>query len=312
MKISIVSPVYQAEKIIPELVSRTENELKKLNCEYEIILVEDHSPDNSWREIETTCRRNKSVIGLKLSRNYGQHYAITAGLIEASGNYIVVMDCDLQDDPAYIADMLRLAESGFDIIYTSKENRAHGRIKNLLALAYFKVIAFLSNQPENSHQVGAYSLITKKVRDAFILYGERHRHYLPILRSLGFKSTHLQIQHYPRFEGKTSYSLSKLIRHGVDGIVSQSTLLLYFSIYIGFSFFVFSLIGIAYYIYNYFANTVLPGYTSLIIVILFSTGLILISLGIMGLYISKIFEQVRQRPLFIIETKLNSKEQNER
>lgn len=309
MKISIVSPVYKSEKIVAELVVRLTNVLKDLALDYEIILVDDRSPDNSWNEIESACTRDNRIKGVRLSRNFGQHYALTAGIAEASGDYIIVMDCDLQDDPIFIPKMLELVKNGSEIVLTYKKKREHSAFKNFTAWLYFKALQ-LTTGTKDSIYVGSFSLITRKVQMAFLQYKDVHRHYLPILKSLGFAVSFLEIEHRERFEGESSYTLFKLIKHALNGIISQSLTLLYISIFVGFLFFVISLFGVAYYLFTYLTHNVMPGFTSLAIFILLSTGLILISIGVLGIYIGKIFDQVRGRPLYLVDQRLNTQEGN--
>lgn len=305
MEISVVSPVYKAEKIIDELVQRLDKNLSEINSEYEIILVEDGSPDNCWEKIEENCRKNKKVKGVKLSRNYGQHYAITAGIREAKGNYVVIIDCDLQDDPAYIKELYVKAISGYDIVYTVKKKREHSFFKNMMAAIFVHIFNYLSETQATSNNVGAFSMISRKVADAFCSIKDTHRHYLMILRMLGFRHTEIEIVHQNRFEGRSSYNLSKLIKHAIDGITSQSDKLLRISIGIGFVFCILALTVIMYTLISYFIRGALPGYTSMISLLLLSTGLILMSIGVASIYIGKIFEQSKNRPLFFIDKKIN-------
>ncbi len=305
VEISVVSPVYQAEKIVAELVKRISAAVSPLTDNYEIILVEDGSSDNSWEQIKNTCINNPKVKGVKLSKNFGQHYALTAGIECAKGNYIVVMDCDLQDNPKYIPDMLAACKAGHDIVYTSKVKRKHSGLNNLAASIYFRIFNYLSDNQTASGDIGSYSMITRRVAVAFLSIRDFHRHYLMMLRQLGFNSTTLSIEHEKRFEGKSSYTMKKLIAHGIDGITSQSDKLLRISINIGFSFFVISLIGAVVIIARYFLIGLLPGYTSTMVLMLLSTGLILMSIGVTGIYIGKIFEQVKGRPLYFIDQKIN-------
>lgn len=303
--ISIVSPVYRAEKIVSELVRRIEEEVVKFTPNYEIILVEDGSPDNSWKAIENACMANTKVKGVKLSRNFGQHYAITAGLAKSSGDYVVVMDCDLQDNPKYIADLYEKAQMGYEIVYTIKKERKHSFFKNITASLYFKVYNYLSENQRASKSVGAFSMLSRKVVNAFLSVKDTHRHYLLVLSMLGFSSSQIEIEHEKRFEGKSSYNLSKLIKHAIDGITSQSDKLLRISITIGFIFCLISVMLTIYTLYKYLFIGALPGYTSTTVLLLLSTGLILLSIGVAGIYIGKIFEQSKSRPLYFIDKKLN-------
>ena len=234
--LSIVSPVYNADKIIGELVKRIENEVSILKLDYEIILVEDGSTDSSWKNIEEICKTNTKVRAIKLSRNFGQHYAITAGLFHAKGDWVIVMDCDLQDDPVYIKDLYYKAIEGYDIVYTYKKQRNHSFIKNFTAHLYNRVFNWLIDNKSwrGSTQVGAYSILSSKVVKQFIELKDYRRHYLTILRWLGFNHTFIEIEHKTRFSGKSSYNFIKLFNHAIDGIISQSDKLLRLTVFLGF------------------------------------------------------------------------------
>ena len=305
--ISVVSPVYKAEKIVPELVKRIIESITEITDNYEIILVEDASPDGSWAKIEEECKRNSKVKGIKFSRNYGQHYAITAGLQYAKGDYIVVLDCDLQENPKYIKDLYEATQSGVDIVFTYKEKRSQSVFKKITAALFYKLYNnLLDNRGNKIHEdIGTLSMINRKVADAFLSYKEFNRDYTYILQSLGYKTAYKKIQHDKRYEGKSSYTFSKLFKHAIASITSYSDKLLRLSISFGFVFFLISIIWAIYTLYMHFTSNVPMGYTSMFIFELLGTGLILMSLGITGIYIGKIFEQVKERPLYTIDTKVN-------
>lgn len=306
-EISIISPVYGAENIIEELIIQIQSSVGKITENYEIILVDDCGPDNSWLKIKSECSKDIRVKGIKLSRNFGQHYAITAGIETAKGNYIVVMDCDLQDDPKYIPDMYNKIKDGFDIIYTIKESREHSIIKNFFAGIFNFFFNYLSdNKRITSHSnIGAYSMISRKVALAFNNFNDYHRHYLMVLRWLGFKSYYLNIKHKERFSGKSGYTFSKLVLHAIDGITSQSNKILSLFINAGLILSLISFLSVIIIIIRYFQHGFLSGWASLIIAILFSTGIILIGIGLLGLYIGKTFEQSKNRPKFVIDEFIN-------
>lgn len=307
MKLSVVSPVYRAEKIVPELVRQVSEALRQITPDYEILLVEDGSPDNSWDAIEKACTENPYVKGIRLSRNFGQHYAITAGIHNAEGDYVIVMDCDLQDDPAYIKDLYKKAIEGYDIVYTVKEERKHSFIKNITARVFNSIFNWLIDNKswKSSSQVGSYSMLSRKVVESFRNYKDYRRHYLMILRWLGYRSAFVQIEHKQRFEGKSSYNLSKLLHHAIDGITSQSDKLLRMTVVLGFFMSIAAFLGGLYIFIRSLISPFQSGWASLSILILFVGGLIITTIGISGIYIGKIFEQTKGRPLFIIDKKIN-------
>mgnify|MGYP005838837537 CR=1 FL=1 len=306
IKLSIVSPVYMAEKIVPELISRIKLAVDEITDNYEIILVEDGSPDNSWQEIEKICAIDNKVIGIKLSRNFGQHYAISAGIDESKGDYVIVMDCDLQDDPKYITQMVIEANKGFDIVYTSKISRKHSGFKNISALIFTKIFNYLADNQTSRTDVGSFSLLSRKVVEAYKKIKDIRRHYLMILRQLGFSHTYVTIEHKERFEGKSSYNIKKLLNHAIDGITFNSTKLLRISVGIGFSMCIIAIFWAMYLLFLYMFRDIPQGYTSIMVMLLLSTGIILISIGITGIYIGNVFLQVKEHPLYIIDKKINS------
>lgn len=307
MNVSIISPVYRAEKIVGELVSRVKQEIEPICDSYEIILIDDFSPDNSWEAIKDISASDSTVRGIRFSRNFGQHAAIKAGLEKVQGDCCIVMDCDLQDDPKYFKLLIEKMNEGCDIVYTRKITRNHSFFKNITARWFNRIFNWLldNTNVQASGEVGSFSLISRKVINAFNAYNDYQFHYVQVLRWLGFRSGAIDIQHNERLEGESTYTFKKLIKHAMVGIIYQTDKLLRVSIYIGFTFSIFSIILATVLIINYFISGPQPGWTSLIVVILFATGLILLSIGILGLYLGKMFEQVKSRPRYIIDEEVN-------
>ena len=305
--ISVVSPVYKAENIIEELVVRIETELSKITNNYEIILIEDFSPDNSWENICRIADHNDKVKGVRFSRNFGQHMAIKSGLELSKGDCCIVMDCDLQDDPVYFQSLVAEWQKGNDIVYTQKEKRAHSRFKNISTSFFNKIFNFLveSDKSKTNSNVGSFSLVSKKVINAFNQYNDYQFHYLMVLRWLGFETSYITIKHQKRFEGKSSYNFKKMMEHATVGIVYQSNKLLRLSIYLGFIFSAISLIAIIVVVFKYFVSGFQSGWASMFVLILLSTGLLLMSIGVLGLYLGRVFEQVKQRPQYVIDKTIN-------
>ncbi len=303
--LSIVTPVFRAAELVDELVRQIAAASSEITEDWEIILVDDRSPDASWESICAAAARDPRVRGVRLSRNFGQHIAISAGLAHARGDYGIVMDCDLQDDPAYIPVLLKEAQRGFDIVYTRKVSREHPPAKNLFARGFHRFFNWLSSGDPSDEQIGAYSLLSRRVIDAFIAFEDRHRHYLALLRWLGFSSTVISIEHRPRPSGKSSYSFAKLVNHAVDGIVSHSTRLLSLTVIVGLSFCAAAFCAVGYIVWFYFVHGFREGWASIATLILGSTGIILCSLGVLGLYVGRMFEQVKGRPLYVVADSRN-------
>lgn len=307
--ISIVSPVYNAEKILPVFVKQIDAVMKSIKEPFEIVLIDDRSSDNSWEALTQLVPQYPELRAFRLSRNFGQHPAISAGIRKAKGDKIVVMDCDLQDDPIYIPKLLEQTSRNFDIVYTYKKNRNHGWFKNFLASIWHTVFNWLSESPTimSDGKIGSFSLITRKVANAYINMPESQRHYLMLLRWLGFSSTVVEIEHRERYEGKSSYTFGKLIRHALSGILSQSNRILYASLGVGFLFILGACLATILLIGLYFVHGFMAGWASLMVVILVCTGMILVTIGVTGAYIGMIFEQVKQRPLVVYDEELTAK-----
>lgn len=305
MLVSVVLPVYKSAPFIKEVYRRITT-LSIKNTSFEIIFVDDGCPMGSWEIIREMASIDSRVKGIKLSKNFGQHFAISAGLQECKGDLVVVMDCDLQEDPTDIPLLIEKLESTkSDVILTLRKKRSYSAVKNFQAKMFYWTLAVLGSRMEFSERISTFSCSRKKVIKEFLKYKDVHRHYLMILRSLGFKTNYVEINHSKREEGKSSYSLLKLLRHSIDGIVFQSNRLLKISIIVGACFVLFSLILSIRILMIYALQGSIPGYTSLIISIFMCTGVILFTLGVHGIYIGKIFDQTRGRPIYIIDEFLN-------
>ncbi|MBK8397934.1 MAG: glycosyltransferase family 2 protein [Leptospiraceae bacterium] len=303
--ISICIPVYKTKDIIPALIEKIEREISKVADDYEILFIDDGSPDGAWNSLLDYSKKNNRIKGIHFSRNFGQHYAITAGIAHAKGDYIIVMDCDLQHDPKYISSLYTEALKGNDIVYTYTRKRKHSFIKNLFAKIFTLIFNLFTDSIESHYNVGSFSLITRQVAQEYLRIKDKHRHYLLILRWLGFRKTYIEIEHKERYSGRSSYTLKKLIHHAIDGITSQSVKLLKYSILIGMVYFILSIVGSVYLVINAFLYGYMQGWASLVVLLLLSTGLILMAIGISSIYIGNIFDQVKNRPLYIIAEKVN-------
>jgi dolichol-phosphate mannosyltransferase len=300
MKLSIVSPIYKAEKILPELVKQIAGVCREQQYDFEIILVEDRGNDDSWRVICELSKEYPELRGFLLSRNFGQHYAITAGIAKSKGDSIIVMDCDLQDNPIYIPQLLKKQQEGYNVVCTLKKSKRYSLYRRLASDLFFKIINNLSDiKLENG--LGTMTLIDRQVADEYLKIKDYHRHSSMIFSWLGFNRGFIDIEHQERHSGKSSYNLKKLIHHAINGVISQSDKLLRWSITAGFMMFLASLAGVLYIVIKSFYHRFEVGWPSIVVLILFTTGIILFMLGITGIYIGKIFEQVKERPLYIIQ-----------
>ena len=219
--LSIVSPVYRAEKILPVLVQRITQAVSAITTDFEIVLVDDRSPDNSWAVIETLARDNPQIKAIRLSRNFGQHYAITAGLDHAKGEWIVVMDCDLQDRPEEIPVLYQKALEGFDIVLARRAVRKDKFAKRLFSKYFYKVLSYLSGSEQDA-SVANFGIYNRKVTDAIRQMRESIRYFPTMVQWVGFRAAKIEVQHDERFEGETSSNLRKLMRLASDIILAFS------------------------------------------------------------------------------------------
>lgn len=308
--ISVVSPVYRAENIIEELVFQVKEKLLSITENFEIILVNDSSPDNSWTKITIECEKDIRIKGIDLSRNFGQHYAISAGLKYAKGEWIVVMDCDLQDRPDEIPRLYKKAIEGWEIVQAKRTNRKDHFTKRLSSNLFHRVFSFLSGI-DSDHSIANFGIYHFKVIHEYNKMIEVARSFPSLISQLGFNKTTVDVIHSERFEGQTTYSFSKLINLSLDVILSNSNKPLKLTVKLGFFI---SLLSFLLASYNIFANLAgmikVEGFTSTIFSIWFVGGLILLVLGVIGLYVGKIFEQVKARQLYIVKEIINFKHEN--
>ncbi len=304
MNISVVIPVYGCRAALPELYRRLSIVLRKLADDYEIILVNDNCPQNSWEVIEQICQRDTHVKGIELSRNFGQMKAILAGLDIASGDWICVMDCDLQDRPEEIPRLFDKAMEGYDVVFARRLVRKDGVLKVLLASAFYKVYQFATDGSYDG-AVCNFSIVKKNVIENYCKMREQHRGYVMYLRWLGFKQAVVDVEHDERFEGKSSYSLKKRINMAIELLTSQSDKVLRFFVGLGFcmSFAAFLLI-ILLVVYRFTANVSI-GWTSLIATNILVGGIIIMVVGVVGLYVGNTFMQTKGRPLYVVRQILN-------
>ncbi|WP_262922149.1 glycosyltransferase family 2 protein [Aquimarina acroporae] len=305
MEISIVSPVYMAENLVHELVNRLNSTLTSVCDNYEIILVEDGSPDRSWEAIDEICNNNKNVKGIKLSRNFGQHYAITAGLANARGNWIIVMDCDLQDRPEEIPKLYKKVLEGYEIVYAQREQRQDNIFKKLSSKIFYKTFGYLTNSKQDP-SIANFGIYKKSVIHAILSMKDYVRFFPTMVQWVGFESTKINVEHSTRASGKSSYSWRKLIHLAIDNIISFSDKPLKLTIRLGLTIAAISFLSGLFYMYKYFNGEIkVLGFASIVISIWFLSGLIIFILGVIGMYLGKSFDQVKERPNYIISKKIN-------
>lgn len=301
MDISIVSPVYKAEKIIPELVRRIKESVSKITPQYEIILVDDCGPDNSWQVIKELHKLHAEIRGIKLSRNFGQHYAITAGLAAAKGEWIVVMDCDLQDQPEEIDKLYTKALEGFDTVLARRAARRDGALKKLSSKIFSKIYSYFTDS-KYDNEIANFGIYNKKVIKAVLQISDAIKFFPLFVKFAGFTATSVTVDHAERYSGSTSYSFAKLMSLAFNTIISFSNKPLKLFVKFGLTISLLSFFVGLYYIYLSLTNRIaVLGYSSIIVSIWFLAGVIITTIGVCGIYIGKIFDQVKGRPTYIID-----------
>ena len=281
--LSVVSPVYRAETLVHDLVEQIRLAVHPLRKECEIILVEDGSPDGSWDAIERLCAEFPEVRGVRLSRNFGQHYAISAGLSLARGAWVVVMDCDLQDKPSEIPNLLQKAKEGYDVVQARRALRQDGFFKKLSSRIFYGTLAWLTGT-KHDPAIANFGIYSSKVIKAINSMPESIRYFPTMVRWVGFRSATLDVEHAARPEGKTSYNLRRLLNLALDICLAYSDKPLRLVVGTGF---MISLVG-----FVFAAVTVVQalrgeilvlGCASLIVSLWLLSGLMIFIIGVAGL-----------------------------
>lgn len=304
-QISIVSPVYHAAEIVPHLVRHLLAAMHELGASFEIILVEDRSTDQSWEAIKRECQRNSKVIGLRLSRNFGQHSAITAGLRYSRGEWIVVMDCDLQDKPDQISVLYKKALEGFDVVFARRRLRKDSRLKRLYSKVFYSIFSYLTGTKQDA-AIANFGIYRNKVIDAVLSMNDNIRYFPAMVQWVGFRTTTVDVEHSERLNGETAYNLRRMLRLAINNIISFSDKPLQLVAEGGLALSFLSLsIGLIYLIGYLFGAIKIAGYASLIISIWLTAGINILVLGLVGIYVGKAFEKAKNRPVYIVDEVVN-------
>jgi len=298
--ISVVVPVFRAEHCLDELYRRLKAALESITPDFEIFLVEDCGDDGSWQVIERLAFADPRVKGMQFSRNFGQHYGITAGMDCCDGDWVVVMDCDLQDRPEEIPRLYAKAREGYDVVLARRGARQDGLLKRLTSRIFYKVFSYLADM-EYDGEVGNFRIMSRKVVQSFCLMREQLRFFGGLVEWLGFPTTSIDVQHAERFEGISTYTFFKLWKLASETIIAYSDKPLRISIRLGFLMAFFSFCYGTYILGRSLAyGSVTPGWNSLIVSLFFIGGIIISILGIIGIYLGKNFDESKKRPLYIV------------
>lgn len=298
--ISVVIPVYRAEDCLEELYRRLVTALGGITPDFEIILVEDCGGDRSWEVIEALARRDPRVKGLQFSRNFGQHYGITAGLDRCDGDWVVVMDCDLQDRPEEIRRLYDRAQEGYEVVLARRGRRSDPLLKRLLSSAFYRLFRYLTDT-DYDPQAGNFRIVSRKVVLHFRQLREQLRFFGALVAWMGFPTSAIDVQHAERHAGVSTYTVSKLWRLAAEAVVAFSDKPLRLTVRLGFAV---AALAFGYGLYIVYRALVLgspiQGWSSLIVSIYFTGGIIISTLGMLGIYLGKAFDEAKRRPLYIV------------
>ncbi|HEX8327819.1 MAG TPA: glycosyltransferase family 2 protein [Hymenobacter sp.] len=302
--LSIVSPVYKAESLVDQLVDRIQASAGLITEDYEIILVDDRGPDDAWGRIQARAARDVRVRGIRLSRNFGQHRAITAGLADSTGEWVVVMDCDLQDRPEEIPRLLAHARTGeYDLVFAHRVNRQDTWVKRTYSRVFYAWLSYLTETSQDP-AIANFGVYHRKVIDAILSMRESIRYFPTMVRWVGFQAGSLPVTHAERPEGASSYSCKSLFYLALDIILAYSDKPLRITVKLGLVISLGSFVLVLWTLWRFATGKIIVlGYTSLVVSIWFFSGLLLSVLGIVGLYLGKTFEEVKGRPLFLVDCK---------
>lgn len=298
--ISVVVPVYKAENCLGELYRRLCVVLEKISPDFEIILVEDCGGDDSWAVIERLALDDPRVRGIQFSRNFGQHYGLTAGLDYCCGDWVVVMDCDLQDRPEEIARLYAKALEGCDIVLARRNVRRDPMLKRITSWMFYKIFSYLADI-EYDAQTGNFRIMSRKVVTNFRQIREQLRFFGGLVQWMGFPTASIDVEHGERFKGETTYTYAKLWKLAAETIIAYSDKPLRLAVRFGCVMAVFSFgFGLYVLVHALFYDVPIQGWSSLIISLYFIGGIIIATLGVIGIYLGKTFDESKKRPLYIV------------
>jgi len=298
--ISVVIPVYRAEACLEELYRRLQDALEPISHDFEIVLVEDCGGDGSWQLITELARRDQRVKGIQFSRNFGQHCGITAGLDHCDGDWVIVMDCDLQDRPEEISRLYAKAQEGYEIVLARRGKRNHPLLKRLLSWTFYRLFSYLADT-EYDPQAGNYRIISRKVVAGYRTMRERSRFFGSLVNWMGFPTSSIDVQHADRYDGQSTYTFGKLWRLATETIIAYSDKPLRLAIRCGFLIAALAfLCGVYVLVRNLLYGSPVTGWSSLMVSIYFIGGIIIALLGIIGIYLGRTYDETKKRPLYLI------------
>lgn len=299
---SVVAPLFNEAGNLQALYDRLAPVLDRLaERRWELILVDDGSSDESWTIAQALHAADPRVRGLRFSRNFGHHYALAAGLDYARGDRVVTMDSDLQDQPEEIPKLAAKLDEGFDLVYAERLSRRHSFVKRTTSALFMRLMRYLADVP---HPItgAVFRMMSRRFVNELCRLRERHRLFTGLTAWVGFKQTSVAVVHGERYAGETKYGLGKMLKLAADTVTAFSAKPLYFVLYLGGAVSAGALLfGISVIVRYYLWGFSTQGWASLMTAVTFFSGLILFTLGAIGQYIARIFEQMKDRPIYIVD-----------
>jgi polyisoprenyl-phosphate glycosyltransferase len=299
--LSVVVPCYNEEAVIPEFYRRATAVCRDtLGEDYELVLINDGSQDSTWPMLQNLAKKDPHVVAVDLSRNHGHQLALSAGLSLARGARILVLDCDLQDPPELLPDMMRAMDKGADVIFGQRtEREGEGWFKKIAAKAFYRVLLRLTDVPIPP-DTGDFRLMSRQVVDTLLEMPEYHRFIRGMVAWIGFRQVPIRYRREPRFAGRTKYPLRKMLNLAADAITGFSILPLRFSLYLALVFLLIAVVLSIYVLWSWLFLASTRGWTSLFLGMLLFSSAQLLSLAIIGEYLGRVYMQTKRRPLFVI------------
>jgi len=302
-KISIVCPIYRAEKSVKTLIEQLSNKLIEIGLDYELVLVDDRSPDNSWLALVNEAEKNQKIKVIRLSRNFGQQLAVSAGIEFSTGEYCIVMDGDLQNPISAIDLIIEQLDNGFDMVYCKSKIRNNWFDSFTSKLFWFILVDVFKVQIVTGQLM--MRGMSRRMADYYAGYNELTRTVAGINLDIGLESTVIEVENQKREIGKSNYNFLKRFNLMIDIILNITTAPLNILINVSLLSIILTTVVSFYYLYLYLTTNVQPGFTSIILAIFFFGSLTLLTLGIIGRYLANIYSEVKRRPKFLVDQKIN-------
>jgi glycosyltransferase involved in cell wall biosynthesis len=299
-EIAVIVPVYMGAEVLRELCARLIATLQSITSKFSIVLVDDRAPDNAWPIIADLCAGEPRIKGIQLSRNFGQHYALTAGIDHADARWYVVMDCDLQDAPEDIPLLYAKVLEGFDMAVATRHKEGHGTLKRIGSRLFYSAFSMLAGF-DMTWTVGNFRIFSSQIAEGFREMREQMRCLPASFSIMGFEVAEIELPHHPRLYGKSSYTLSKLFKLGGAMVLAHSQMPLKLAMFSGLAVAILSMLaGLTIAIAAVFDVFLVTGWASLIVAIFAIGGIQIFITGVVGIYVGKCFDEAKRRPLYFV------------